>query len=76
MSRFAPPPPPFMDESRSLIAEDPRDYWRALRDGAVFRELSGYYVVTRRDDVRAALRNGSGCFESCVRPTFDFSFPK
>jgi hypothetical protein len=46
-----------MDESRSLIAKDPRDYWRVLRDGAVFRELSGYYVLTRRDDVRAALRN-------------------
>ena len=57
MSRFAVPPPPFMDGSRSLIAEDPRDYWRALRDRAVFRELSGYYVLTRRDDVRAALRN-------------------
>jgi len=46
-----------MDESRSLIAKHPRDYWRALRDGAVFREPSGYYVLTRRDDVRAALRN-------------------
>ncbi len=57
MSRVALPPPPFMDESRSLIATDPRDYWRALRDGAVFREPSGYYVLTRRADVRAALRN-------------------
>jgi cytochrome P450 len=46
-----------MDESRSLIAENPRDYWRTLRDGAVFREPSGYYVLARRDDVRAALRN-------------------
>jgi cytochrome P450 len=46
-----------MDESRSLIAKDPRAYWRELRDGAVFRELSGYYVVTRREDVRAALRD-------------------
>jgi cytochrome P450 len=57
VSRFAPPPPPFVDECRSLIAKDPRDYWLELRDGAVFRELSGYYVVTRRDDVRAALRD-------------------
>jgi cytochrome P450 len=46
-----------MDDSRSLLAKDPRDYFRALRDGAVFRELSGYYVVTRREDVRAALRD-------------------
>jgi len=57
VSSIALPPPPFMDESRTLIAEDPRDYWRALQDGAVFREFSGYYVLTRRDDVRAALRN-------------------
>jgi cytochrome P450 len=57
VSRVALPPPPFVDDSRSLIAKDPRDYWRALRDGAVFREPSGYYVVTRRDDVRAALRD-------------------
>ncbi len=57
MSRSAPPPPPFIDDSRSLLAKDPRDYFRALRDGAVFRELSGYYVVTRREDVRAALRD-------------------
>ncbi len=57
MSRFAPPPPPFVDENRCLIAREPRDYWRALRDGAVFRDLGGYYVVTRRGDVRAALRS-------------------
>jgi cytochrome P450 len=46
-----------MDASRSLIAKEPRNYWRALRDGAVFRELSGYFVVTRPEDVREALRN-------------------
>ncbi|MCV7351151.1 cytochrome P450 [Mycobacterium parmense] len=57
MSRFALPPPPFLDENRCLIADDPRDYWRTLRDGAVFRELSGYYVLARGEDVRAALRD-------------------
>jgi cytochrome P450 len=57
VSRFPVAPPPFVDESRSLIAKDPKDYWRALRDGAVFRDLSGYYVVARGEDVRAALRS-------------------
>jgi len=57
VSRFPLPPPPFVDDSRSLIAKDPRDYWRALQAGGVFRDRSGYYVVTRGDDVRAALRS-------------------
>jgi cytochrome P450 len=57
MNRFAFPPPEFVDANRSVIAKDPRDYWRALRDGAVFRDLSGYYVVARGEDVRAALRS-------------------
>ncbi len=57
MTRFASPPPPFVDENRLLIAQDPADYWRALRDGAVFRDQGGYYVLTRGEDVRAALRN-------------------
>jgi cytochrome P450 len=51
------PPPPFVDAGRSVIARDPRDYWRELEAGGVFRDLSGYYVVTRREDVRAALRD-------------------
>ena len=57
MSRSALPPPEFVDDSRSVIAKDPMDYWLALRDGAVFLDLSGYYVVSRREDVRAALRD-------------------
>jgi cytochrome P450 len=57
VSRFPLPPPPFVDDSRSLIAKEPRDYWRALLDNAVFPDLSGYYCVTRREDVRAALRS-------------------
>jgi cytochrome P450 len=57
MSRFASPPPPFVDENRFLIAKEPSAYWRVLLDGAVFRDLSGYYVVTRGEDVRAALRS-------------------
>jgi cytochrome P450 len=57
VNRFPLLPPPFVDDNRLLIAKEPRDYWRALRDGAVFRDLSGYYVVTRGEDVRAALRN-------------------
>jgi len=58
MSIFGvPAPPQFVDADRSVIAKDPRDYWRALLDGAVFRDLSGYYVLTRGEDVRAALRS-------------------
>jgi cytochrome P450 len=56
VSRFPLSPPPFVDDNRLLIAKEPRDYWRALRDGAVFRDLGGYYVITRGEDVRAALR--------------------
>jgi cytochrome P450 len=51
------PAPPFVDASRSVIAKDPRDYWRELQASGVFIDLSGFYLVTRRDDVLAALRN-------------------
>jgi cytochrome P450 len=57
VSRFAPPAPQFVDASRSVIAEDPRDYWRELQASGVFVDLSGFYLVTRRADVLAALRN-------------------
>ncbi|WP_068177291.1 cytochrome P450 [Mycobacterium sp. UM_CSW] len=57
MTGFAPLPPPFVDDSRFLIAKEPRDYWRELRAGGVFLDLSGFYYVTRGEDVRAALRN-------------------
>ncbi len=57
MSRFALPAPQFVDDSRSVIAEDPRDYWRELQASGVFIDLSGFYLVTRRDDVLAALGN-------------------
>jgi cytochrome P450 len=40
-----------------LIAKEPRDYWRELQASDVFIDLSGFYLVTRRDDVLAALRN-------------------
>jgi cytochrome P450 len=55
--RFAPPAPPFVDDSRSVIAKHPRDYWRELQAGSVFIDQSGFYVVTHREDVLAALRN-------------------
>ena len=51
------PAPPFVDASRSVIAKDPRDYWRELQASGVFIDLSGFYLVTRRADVLAALRN-------------------
>jgi len=57
VSRFPPPAPQFVDASRSVIAEDPRDYWRELQASGVFVDLSGFYLVTRRADVLAALRN-------------------
>ena len=57
MSRSALPAPPFVDGNRSVIANDPRDYWRELRASAVFIDLSGFYLVTRRDDVLGALRD-------------------
>jgi cytochrome P450 len=57
--RSALPAPPFVDASRSVIAKDPRDYWRELQASGVFIDLSGFYLVTRRDDVLAALRNHS-----------------
>jgi cytochrome P450 len=57
VSRFALPAPPFVDASRSVIAKEPRDYWRQVQAGDVFVDLSGFYLVTRREDVLAALRN-------------------
>ena len=51
------PAPPFVDASRSVIAKDPRDYWRELQASGVFVDQSGFYLVTRRADVLAALRN-------------------
>lgn len=57
VSRVPLPPPPFVDSNRSLIATHPRDYWRQLLDSDVFRDQGGYYVITRREDVRAALRD-------------------
>jgi cytochrome P450 len=57
VSRFAPPAPQFADANRSVIAQDPRDYWRELQASGVFVDLSGFYLVTRRADVLAALRN-------------------
>jgi cytochrome P450 len=56
-SRVALPAPQFVDASRSVIAKDKRDYWRELQAGGVFRDLSGYYLVTCREDVSAALRD-------------------
>jgi cytochrome P450 len=49
--------PPFVDASRSVIAQDPTDYWRELQVGGVFRDVGGYYLLTRREDVAAALRD-------------------
>lgn len=66
-SRFAPPSPPFVDVNRSLIANDPRDYWRELQAGGVFLDPGGYYAVTRREDVAAALRDYT-TFASARKP--------
>jgi hypothetical protein len=46
-----------VDAGRSVIAKDPRDYWRELQASGVFVDMSGFYLVTRRADVLAALRN-------------------
>ena len=62
------PPPAFVDEGRSLLAKHPRDYWRALLDHPVFLDLSGYYLVTRRQDVVAALHDPA-TFASARKPT-------
>ncbi len=67
MSRFALPAPQFVDASRTVIAKDPRDYWRELQAGGVFIERAGYYVVTRREDVSAALRDHD-TFASARKP--------
>jgi cytochrome P450 len=61
------PPPTFVDEGRSLLAKHPRDYWRALLDNPVFLDLSGYYLVTRRQDVVAALHDHA-TFASARKP--------
>jgi cytochrome P450 len=57
LSRIALPAPQFADASRSVIANHPRDYWREVQAGGVFRDQSGFYLVTRREDVVAALRD-------------------
>lgn len=67
MSRWAQPSPPFVDANRSLIADEPRDYWRELQAGGVFLDPGGYYAVTRRDDVAAALRDPA-TFASARKP--------
>jgi cytochrome P450 len=61
------PPPAFVDEGRSLLAKHPRDYWRALLDSPVFLDSSGYYLVTRRQDVVAALQDHA-TFASARKP--------
>jgi cytochrome P450 len=57
LSRNALPAPQFVDASRSVIANHPRDYWREVQAAGVFRDQSGFYLVTRREDVVAALRD-------------------
>ncbi len=59
--------PPFIDAERSVIANDPRDYWRELQAGGVFLDPGGYYAVTRRADVAAALRDYA-TFASARKP--------
>ena len=61
------PPPAFVDAGRSLLAKHPRDYWRALLDNPVFLDHSGYYLVTRRQDVVAALHDHA-TFASARKP--------
>jgi len=61
------PPPAFVDDGRSLLAKHPRDYWRALLDNPVYLDLSGYYLVTRRQDVVAALHDHA-TFASARKP--------
>ena len=67
MSRFVLPAPQFVDASRYVIAADSRDYWRALQTGGVFVDPGGYYLVTRREDVAAALRDYA-TFASARKP--------
>jgi cytochrome P450 len=67
VTRFALPAPQFVDASRTVIAKDPRDYWRELQAGGVFIDQGGYYVVTRREDVAAALRDHT-TFASARKP--------
>jgi cytochrome P450 len=67
VSRFVLPAPQFVDASRCVIAADPRDYWRALQTGGVFVDPGGYYLVTRREDVAAALRDYA-TFASARKP--------
>lgn len=55
VSDFPPPLPPFADADRIVIADDPKDYWRGLQSEGVFVGMGGYYLVTRREDVLAAL---------------------
>lgn len=55
MSDFPPTLPPFADADRTVIAADPKEYWRELQAEGVFVGMGGYYLVTRREDVLAAL---------------------
>lgn len=57
LSRNALPAPQFVDASRSVIAKHPRAYWREVQAAGVLRDQSGFYLVTRREDVVAALRD-------------------
>lgn len=67
MSRFPLPAPAFADHNRTVIAKDPADYWRELQAGGVFVDGGGFYVVTRRQDVLAALRDYT-TFSSARKP--------
>src|ERR1700759_1527046 len=53
------PPPAFVDQDRSLLAKHPRDYWRVLLERPVFLDHSGYYLLTGRQHVVAALHDHS-----------------
>ncbi|MFY2860591.1 cytochrome P450 [Mycobacterium sp. THU-M104] len=55
VSDFPPTLPPFADADRTVIAADPKEYWRELQAEGVFVGMGGYYLVTRREDVLAAL---------------------
>jgi cytochrome P450 len=57
LSRNALPAPQFVYANRSVIAKHPRDYWREVQAAGVLRDQSGFYLVTRRADVVAALRD-------------------
>lgn len=64
LSRNARPAPQFVDASRSVIARHPTDCWREVLGAGVLRDQSGFYLVTRREDVVAALRDHVSLFNS------------